>query len=209
MDRDYKKNYDEKIKLILDNLNASIDHDFSSMLAKHSANGQLRSGNTISETINIIMSSNNQLLLNVLDHMNTLKMQYYPMIETHILQIAQHAQDIFKLKAYDIFAKSTKQSGKPELYDRMLPNLEENMAKIFAEFRNRLNSTVIELKRKSLVSATAKILWRIDAVLLFVSAIIAGMWIENPSGNFEPILAGLTILIMFIAFIAKKKTHRE
>jgi len=193
-----KQNYQEKLRLVVDELTNDLDDKFKAMLSEHSAKGLIRSGDTIKRTMDFILESNAKLFQSVIEHMKELGLAYYPELESDIQSLAKLAQESFKKNALIRFQKSTELAGNPKLYERMLPELESGMATDLANFQNNLNAATVQLKFNNKMSPLTKVLWGLEAVLLSASIFIAGMWYKEPDGNYEPIVVGLTLMISFI-----------
>ena len=58
MNQEIEQNFKEKLRLILNDLIESLDRNFKKMLAEHSRDGLLGSGNTIRRTMDFISLEN-------------------------------------------------------------------------------------------------------------------------------------------------------
>lgn len=208
MHPEIKENFREKLRLTVADTVSNLDIDIKAMLAKHAAEGMLRSGNTIKKAMDLIAEGNARILQETLEHVNSLNLTYYPEIESDIQGLAKSAQESFKAEVLPRFKKSTETAGKPQLYERMLHKVESGMANDLAKFQNQLNVTCVHLKLNNTMSPTEKFLWGFEGILLLVSMFIAGMWYKDPAGNYEPVLVGLGLVIPILAigikFGAKK-----
>ncbi|TMN85266.1 hypothetical protein CWB72_20380, partial [Pseudoalteromonas phenolica] len=70
MNFDFKKNFEEKIRLILIDSTSSLDEQFELMLRKHAADGMLRSGNTIKQTMNMIAEFTTKIYSEILSYID-------------------------------------------------------------------------------------------------------------------------------------------
>ena len=208
MNPEIKQNFIEKLRLVSQDLLDTLDQDIKVMLAEHSRDGLVRSGATIKKTMNFIAKGNANLYHEVLGHLGTLKTNYYPQLEYDVQEFANEAQESFKKETLTRLKKSTEIAGNPQLYERMLPDVENSMATDLAKFQNSLNALALELKLNTKMPPTIKALWALEAALLLVSVFIAGMWYVDPEGNYEPILVALGLVISLMAigikFGAKK-----
>jgi len=203
MNQEIKENFRAKLRLVVRDLLESLDKNFKKMLAEHSRDGLLGSGNTIRKTMDFISLENSNFYREVMKHMQTLKLQYYPAIETDVQNLAKDVQVSFKNKCFKILRKSTEVARSPKLYERMLPEVESSMDDDLANFQNTLNAFVINLKQQKSTSNIEKGTWIIEGLLLLVSMFLAGMWYQNPNGNYEPVLVGLGLTISLIALWLK------
>lgn len=209
MDKEYKENFDEKLRLTIKKLISDLNDDYKLMLREHSRDGLLGSGNTIKRTMGFIENRNSEIYREVLAHLDTLNIKYYANLEKDIQSIAGEAQVEFKTAALDTFMKSTEMANNPKLYERLLPEVEQSMATSFAEFQNSLNAAVLNIKNATTTPPIAKALWVLEAVLLLAAAMIAGMWYQNPQGNYEPVLVGLGLIIPLTAVAIRLCSKNE
>ena len=201
MKSDIQQNYAEKLRIVVTELLSELDQNIKLMLAEHSRDGNLGSGDTIKKTMEYISAGNARFYQKALDHLFYLSPEYHQQLESEIQGLAKPAQNSFKQEALQRLKKSTEIARSPNLYERMLPDIESSMATDFAHFQNSLNSAVIALNQQQnpAMSAMTKVLWALEAILLTVSVIISGMWFNDPEGNYEPILVGLGLVIPLIA----------
>jgi hypothetical protein len=204
MNLELRQNFEEKLRIFLINTTQAINVDFDSMLKKHAAESQLRSGNTIKQTMNMISDYDSKIYLEVISHMKALNLKFYSDIEADLLELAKDAISLFKKEALIKLEKSTEMAGRPELFQRMLPDVERDLANNLATFQNSLNLAVIELKEQTTTSPFEKGLWLFEAILFIALIFISGMWFIEPNGNYEPIMAGLSLVIPFIYLIIRR-----
>jgi len=210
MHPEIKENYRELLRLAYQEQISKLDENFQAMLRLHSAKGRLGSGDTIKRTMEFISEGNNRLYQAVLDHLQTLNLEYYPTLEKDFLELVGPSQQLFKTEALSYFRKSTEHAKNPQLYDRLLPDLESDMAKELAKFQNSLNAATLQMKQSSQMTPLVKLLWGVEAALLLISMFIAGMWFKDPAGNYEPVLVALgfavPLMVVVIKYCEKKKT---
>jgi len=209
MTPEMKENFEEKLRLTNIEITKVLDKQIRTMLAEHSRDGMLGSGNTIRKTIDLIEASSSKLYQAVLDHLCTITIDYSPMLETEIRAIAKTAHDSYKEVAFDRLNESAVVARSPQLYERMLPEVKSGFATDMANFHNSLNVAILELKQSSTLPTSAKIIWSVEAFLMLVSMFIAGMWYQDPNGNYEPIVVGLALVIPLLAVIAKFNAKKQ
>ncbi|PHR54871.1 MAG: hypothetical protein COA47_14725 [Robiginitomaculum sp.] len=199
-----KQNIEEKIRLILIESISSLEKDFEGMLRRHAADGLLRSGNTIKATMNMIADLSANLYSEILSHIDVLSLKYYSTIETDIADLARAAQEKLKVETIAKFQKSTEMAGKPKLYERMLPEVEAEMANNLATFQNNLNAKIIEIKQSTQRSPLEKVLWLFEIIILVTSIFVSGMWFKDPQGNYEPVVVALTLVMPLIYLVIRR-----
>ncbi|TMN85279.1 hypothetical protein CWB72_20315, partial [Pseudoalteromonas phenolica] len=126
----------------------------------------------------------------ILSYIDTLNLKYDSSLENDISKLAQDAQKQFKVESIAKLEKSTEVAGNPKLFERMLPDVEAEMANNLAIFQNNLNAKVLDLKENTIKSPIEKSLWVVEFMFLAISIFIAGMWFKDPEGNYEPFLVG-------------------
>lgn len=208
MHPEINENFKEKLRLVVLDLISTLDEDIKAMLAEHSANGLLRSGNTIKRTMYFIAKGNASLYQSVIDYIKELDLTYHPSMEADFQSLASGAQEHYKSECLPRLQKSTEVAGKPSLFERMLPEVESDMATDLAKFHNSLNAAIIQIKLSKHVPPITKALWGLEAVLLLATMFIAGMWFKDPDGNYEPLIAGLSLAIPLI-FVSIKLSARK
>ena len=199
MNQEIEQNLKEKLRLVLNNLLESLDKKSKKMLSEHSKTGMLGSGNTIRRTMEFISQENLNFYQEVITHMKTLNLQYYPSIETDIHKLVIGFQESLKKECFKRLKKSTEIARSPILFERMVPEVEKSMTGDLANFQNSLNAFVIDLKQQKSISSFEKAVWAFEVLLLLSSLFIAVMWYKNPDGNYEPVLVGLALIIPLIA----------
>jgi hypothetical protein len=208
MHPDIKENYQEKIRLTIAEIIVELGEKFKAMLAKHAAEGMIGSGSTIKRTMDFIAEGNANLYKEILGYFQALDIAYSPQLETDIQELAKSAQKLYKAEAFALLKKGTKHAGSPELYERMLSDVEASMATDIAKFHNQLNATLVKLMLSNRKSPTEIFLWSIEGVLLLILMFISGMWYKDPTGNYEPVIVGLGFSIPLIALGIKSSRNK-
>lgn len=203
------ENFSEKLRLATKQLLQSLESDYQIMLREHSRDGKIGSGDTISKTMKNIAKRNAELYSHVLNHLVALDPQFTNALEAEIQELAQTAQVMFKIEAIKLFRKSTVIAKSPNLYDRLLPDLEAGMAVDLANFQNALNTAILQIKHKTAARPFAKVWWAVEMMLLLIAAGVVGMWYKDPSGNYEPIIVGLSLIIPLVGVAIKLSSKKE
>ncbi|WP_282146636.1 hypothetical protein [Alteromonas stellipolaris] len=204
MNTDSKQNFEEKIRLTLIESTSTLEEEFELMLRKHAADGLIRSGNTIKATMNIITELTARIYSEILSYIDALDLKYSPSLENDISKLALDAQQKFKIEAIAKLDKSTEIAGNPKLFERMLPEVEADMANSLATFRNNLNAKMLELRQRTVKSPIERTLWALEFICFAISIFVAGMWFNDPEGNYEPFLVGLSSAMFLVLLIIKR-----
>lgn len=203
MQQDIKQNFIEKNKLIITELSKGLGKDIESMYAKQSMNGVLRSGMTVKNTMDLIVKKHHDFYQAVLAHLGSRELNYYLDLESDIQNLIVGSENQFRKDSLICLKKSTEMMGKPELFERILPELDNEMALNTANFNNTLNAVVLDKKFNSSKSTTIWILWGIEGALLLITIFISGMWYSNPIGNYEPIVVGLASMMSLLGLVIR------
>tara|TARA_Y100000588_G_scaffold180051_1_gene193866 strand:+ start:1224 stop:1481 length:258 start_codon:yes stop_codon:yes gene_type:complete len=75
-------------------------------------------------------------------------------------------------------------------------------------FQNQLNLKIIELKIVHVKTPLEIGLWVLDLVVIAALIFISGMWFSDPEGNYEPLFAGLGLLVPFI-YVLIRRTSKQ
>ncbi len=203
-----EENLKEKLRLLVSDLISTVEEKIRLMMAEHSANGMLRSGNTIKLTMDYISDVNKLLYKESINYLHEASLTYHPELELKVQKSVKVAHESYKKEVLAHFQTSTNIAGKPDLYLRMLPEIEAGMASDLAKFQNELNLISEKLRRNNEASRLKTAIWVIEGVLLLASVSIASMWYKEPSGNYEPILFGIGCIMSLIPICTKLYTKR-
>lgn len=203
------ENFREKLRLATRQLLEALQSDYKLMLREHSKDGKIGSGDTVSKTMKNISARHAELYTRVLNHLVALDPKFTNELESEVQELAQSAQVVFKVEAIKLFKESTVMAKSPNLFDRLLPELESSMAADFANFQNALNTATLQIKHKTTVPPLAKALWAVELMLLLIAAGVAGMWYKDPTGNYEPIIVGLGLVIPLVGVAIKLSSKNE
>lgn len=208
MHPEIKANFQEKLRLNVSDLINSLDEKLKDMYAKHSASGQLRSGNTIKRTMDLIAEGDASLYQTSIEYLREQDISYSESIETDIQSLVESAQKNYKIECLERLKKSTELAGIADLYGKMLPKVESVMLSELAKFHNSLNAVIVQLKLNKQISPLTKTLWVLEALIILTTMFIAGMWFNDPSGNYEPIVVGLSLAFPLLLVGIKLSTNK-
>lgn len=208
MHPEIEENLKEKLRLLVSDLILSVEDKIRLMMAEHSANGMLRSGNTIKRTMDYISEGNKLLYKESINYLHEVSLTYHSELELKIQKLVKVAHESYKKEVLVQLQTSTNIAGKPDLYQRMLPEIETGMASNLAKFQNELNLISEKLRRNNEASHLKIAMWAIEGVLLLASVSIACMWYKEPSGNYEPILFGIGCIMSLIPICTNFYTKR-
>lgn len=206
MNNEMRLNFKEKLRLLSDELVVAFESDFEVLLRRHSSEGMLRSGKTIKSTIALISSLHDQLYTEVLTYIDILKLEYCSSLESEVSELVENTLKYIEPKMLSVFQKSTKIAGKPELYERLLPDVINEESTRKATFQNQLNLKVLQLKSTQTKSPLEKTLWVIEIAMITSLIFISGMWFSDPEGNYEPLFAGLSLLVPFLYLLIRRNS---
>jgi len=209
MKSEIKQNFEEKLRLLNSQLLSSLDANIKTMMAEHARDGMVKSGNTIKRTMGFITTENSNLYHEITKHLETLKPDYYPSLESDIILMASSTQKAFKSEALQRLSKTINLIGKQDLYSSMVSEVENTMANQLATFQNNLNAAVLNIK-PSKKSPLKTLLWCCEVVFVIALFLVFILQSKNPSGNYGPAFIALGIIIPLIpAIVAFIPTHAK
>ena len=203
MNAQTKEKFVEKGRILTSQHIAHLSDEYRKMSFEQSRRGMLGSGSTIDVTTKLISVESKSLYSNILEYVAEAPLQPSENLEGQIAKISEEIHEKFCQEALPFFQKSVEQTRKPELFDRMLPDLESKLAKNRADFQNRLNLLVQKINDQSGRDKAIIILWGVEFTLLALTIFIAGMWYQKPDENYEPLLVLLASLAAITGLIIK------
>jgi hypothetical protein len=204
MNIDCKQNFEEKIRLILIDSTFTLEDKYDLMVTKYAAHDLLRSGGMTKETMTIIAEVNTKVYSEILSYIDALNLTYSSSLENDISELAQYAQKQFKTESIAKLEKCTEMVGNPKSFEKILPEVEAEMASSYAIFKNNLNAKVLYLKQTTVKSPVERALWALEIICLVVTIFVSGMWFNNPDGNYEPLIVCLTAVMILIPLIIRR-----
>jgi hypothetical protein len=210
MHPDIKANFSEKLELTVADLIQQLSENFIAMVNMHASQQRLSSGDTIKKTMELISKVNSKLFQVAMEHVSSLNLDYSDQLESEVESLVTKAQENLKAEALALafYKKSTEHAKSPQLYALLLPDLEATMYSDLAKFKNSLNSNILQFKLNIQTPTKIKALYFLEALLLLLSMFVAGMWFKDPSGNYEPIIVILALIIPLIAVFIKMGSKR-
>jgi hypothetical protein len=208
MHPDIKANFSEKLELTVADLSQQLSEDFIAMVNMHASQQRLSSGDTIKNTMELISKVDSKLFQVAMEHVSSLNLDYSDQLESEVENLVTKAQENLKAEALAFYKKSTEHAKSPQLYALLLPDLEATMYSDLAKFKNSLNSNILQFKLNIQTPTKIKALYFLEALLLLLSMFVAGMWFKDPSGNYEPIIVILALIIPLIAVFIKMGSKR-
>ena len=159
---------DRKVQDSLDRLLESLDQDFQAMLSKHSAEGMIRSGNTIRQAMNIVTDGSDLLKDILIDHSRWVIKQsiYVPKsISADLTNLCEtHFKEFIK-KTEKYIRRSTEISGQPKLFSQMHAQVNKSIERSVSEVKLEIEALAIE-NRSSGIKGGAKYLLSLFSKLL-------------------------------------------
>lgn len=208
MKNEFRVNFEEKLRLLSDELVISFESDFEALLSRHSAEGMLRSGKTIKATMKLISKLDRKLYTEVILYIDSIKLEYYSSLEVEFSNLVESAKKCIEPKVLIVFQKCTTIAGKPELYERFLLDIVADNSAQKANFHNQLSLKVTELKNVQTKSSIEKGLWVFEILVMVSLIFISGMWFNDPDGNYEPLIIGLSFLLPLIYLLIRRTSKQ-
>jgi len=158
---------DQRAEGALERLLESLDYDFEAMLRKNSAEGMLRSGNTIKQAMNLVSENSDSLKDLLIEQSSWVIKQsiYVPLsISEDLIDLCEKCFDIFIDETEEYIQKSTDISGQPKLFSRMYPEVEESIERSASEAKLEIEALVFE-SRSSGIKGIAKYMFSLISKL--------------------------------------------
>lgn len=203
---EYIEHLNEKAKLLAQEILSSFDASIDEMKKHHASKGLLKSGNTIKFTMDKIQSSAKQYYSELLSGVKQSNLKFNPNIEADILGASSDEFDNLLNLLWKRLAQICALAGKPEIFPEMKQEVQSQVDLIFQRFANDIRHYVIELKQKDSQSTLSKFVGYVEIVVLVILAFLAGMWANDPSGNYEPFTVLLGILLTGLEVWRRKIT---
>jgi hypothetical protein len=203
VDSEIKENFEEALRLESRDQLKDLNKKYQAMISLHAAKGLLRSGATIKKTMEFITEGSEKLYESTLVFIRGNSVRFSKLLESDIQLISESFHSLYFKEAKEWLSKSVNLSSKSELYDRILSEVEAEIATIRARFLNELNREIIKLKDVQHTPAWVKGIYVIEIILILTTAVIAVLWIKDPEGNYEPIIVTLALVIPFLYAVIK------
>jgi hypothetical protein len=150
-----------RVDAALENILEGLDQAYEAMLRKHSASGELRSGNTIKQAMNLVSEASDALKKCIVEQSGWVIKQsiYVPLsISDDLLSLCNKNFDLYREKSESYIKKSTEMSGQPNLFSNIYPDVEKSIGRHIKEARLEIEALVLE-NRSSGIKGIAKYLF--------------------------------------------------
>ncbi|MBT4492464.1 MAG: hypothetical protein HOC70_04410 [Gammaproteobacteria bacterium] len=188
-----------KSELLREDILNSLDDSIREMAANHARDGKLGSGDTIAKTMEFIRESDQEFYHEMHEHLVSLPFRYDELLLAQLLQLIDdiHIQLAEELKKR--LKKSAELARAENLYERMLPEVENTLELEAKFFANAVEVYLHNLAASGTDSASRQVFWASELVLIAICIFLAGMWFKDPTGNYEPIILGLGFVVSLLA----------
>lgn len=119
--------------------------DYEAMLRRHSADGMLRSGNTVKRAMNLVSACADSLrdLITVQSQWVVDESIYVPeSIADELMDIAAKYFDELSHKAEEYIQKAAEISGNPSVFDRVYPEVSGSVERSYGEAKLNIEASV-------------------------------------------------------------------
>ena len=149
MDQSSIENIQGRIEILKTELIDNLDRNIERMKAEHAAQGLLNSGASIKRVMEEINSLVSSYYSDLFGHIKKHPLTFSSTLEGELKEQINEGLASISPLANERLVAITKFVQKPDLYERMLPEVEDENNKIKKRFENDLNAFVIELKQSS------------------------------------------------------------
>jgi hypothetical protein len=158
---------DKRIYGYLDRLIEKLGADYEAMLRKHSAEGLLRSGNTIKKAMELVSNGADELKVFLIGQSAWVidKSIYVPLsIGDDLIDLNVKYFETYIEKSEEYIIKASQVAGKPELFDRVYPEVKTAINRSFNETKLEIEALVLE-NRSTGIKGVAKYLFSLVSKL--------------------------------------------
>ena len=153
--------------------------------------------------MNFISDNDQSFYDGIVEHLESLNITFEDNLQSEILCLTSKEHVFLEEEFLNRLRKGTEVARSPDLYEKVLPDVKKSMETEKVTFQNRLGVLLINLEQAKTESALQKAVWSTEGILLLISMFVAGMWFNDPEGNYEPLLVGLGIAISLLSLWLK------
>ncbi|WP_299599460.1 hypothetical protein [uncultured Microbulbifer sp.] len=147
---------ERKVQNEMDRLLEEMAGELEAMLRKHSAEGILRSGNTIRQAMNLVGKKSEVLRDVVIKHSQWVVTEsiYVPIIiAEELVSISDSIFNILMDESRPVMKRATEVSGQPNLFARVYPDVEESINRSSGEARLEIEAIVASNRSRGVKGA--------------------------------------------------------
>lgn len=147
---------ERKVQNEMDRLLEEMAGEFEAMLRKHSAEGMLRSGNTIKQAMNLVGKKSETLRDIIIKHAQWVVSEsiYVPTtIAEELTSINDSFFNILTDESRPVVKKATEMSGQPNLFARIYPDVEKSINRSSGEARLEIEAIVASNRSRGVKGA--------------------------------------------------------
>lgn len=149
MNQNLVENIQDRINILKQELIDELDSNIESMKREHSAKGLLMSGATIKRVMVEINNLVDKYYSDILQHIKSLPLGFSSSLEAQLKKKVNDGLSTIAPIANERLSAITSFVKKPNLYERMLPEIQEENDKLRKRFENNLNAYCIDLSKSS------------------------------------------------------------
>ncbi len=149
MDQSLVENIQGRIDILKIELVDDLDSNIKRMKAEHLAKGLLRSGATVKRVMEEINNLVDKYYSDIFQHIKSYPLMFSSGLEEQLQEKVDKGLSSITPLVYERLSTITSFVQKPDLYERMLPEVEEENSKLKKRFENNLNAFCIELSKSN------------------------------------------------------------
>ena len=143
----FLKILEQRVDGYIESLLDELDGNYDAMLRRHSADGLLRSGNTIRKTMELINNGADELKAFLIKQSSWVvdKSIYVPLsIGSNLMDLNEKCFEMYRVQSKDYVKKAAKVAGQPNLFDRVYPDIEAFIQRSLNEANLETEALVLE-----------------------------------------------------------------
>jgi hypothetical protein len=192
--------FEDKLGLQVKDQLDQLDDDIRALKAQRAAIGSLRSGATIKQVARLCSEILASRVQHIASNLSILPFDYSSNLGEDIWKIAlrHFPEDLGELKGR--LEDVIRLAGGEHAQEQIINEVKEVNRTEINRLRNQLDQFLLSLKTSRKFSALDKVMLGAEAICLLTTAFLAGKWSSDPSGNYEPyiIIVGVVVPLLEI-----------
>lgn len=197
-----------KVRAYSDAQDRTLDNEIGIIANSNAASSTFRSGRTIKEVIRVCCTLIKNRTDLTADTIRKLPFLYTPSLEVTLKENAQQyfSDDLggFQVRVRNLVRKA----GGEKLEDVALEEIRIFQKEAVAGLLSEIDQFLVTLKHTHQLTNAEKILLGVEIVSLVGTVFLAGLWVADKNGNYEPFIVLLAVLTAGLEIYRRVK-HRN
>ncbi|MGH8563485.1 MAG: hypothetical protein ACREXW_05115 [Gammaproteobacteria bacterium] len=192
---DCLENLRGKVTLHVGQQLGQLDDEIQSITNRNASKGMLQSGATIKEVMRACSEQMEARVSFMTTAVQQLPLDYTEDLRDSLRSLIHYylPQDLGYIS--ERLDKIVRLAGDEKLVDRVTDDVKANREVAIKRLENEIDQYLIRLKKAAKLSTMDKVMFFVEAVALLGTVFLAGRWSVDPSGNYEPYIVTLGVLV--------------